>query len=162
MITRDGKNLFLKHQEILVLKVRRFQPEDFPRVVELERMCFGDAPTLYVNLYRMHEGFFVAELDGYVVAFVVAAFTEDGDGRVLSLAVDERFRRRGIATALMEHVFDYYRQRGIGKVKLEVRVSNLPARKLYEKLGFRAAGMIRNYYADGEDAFVMVKWISPL
>jgi len=40
---------------------------------------------------------------------------------------------------------------------LEVRASNLPAVELYKKLGFEIARTIRNYYADGESAFVMAK-----
>jgi len=40
---------------------------------------------------------------------------------------------------------------------LEVRESNLPAVELYKKLGFEIARTIRNYYADGETAFVMAK-----
>ncbi len=79
---------------------------------------------------------------------------------VMNIAVADAFRRRGIASALLERLFDVTEtdpQRGY---TLEVRVSNVGAIQLYEQLGFEARGIRRGYYTDNrEDALIM--WREP-
>lgn len=94
----------------------------------------------------------VAEVEGEVVGFVVWRITAPGEGEILNLAVWPERRRQGVATRLLESVL---RQPGYSWF-LEVRESNLPARNLYEKLGFREVGRRPCYYRDtGESAVVM-------
>lgn len=79
-------------------------------------------------------------------------------GHVVSIAVLPEFRRRGIGTALMVKAMDFMRGKyGAAEVYLEVRVSNEPAIKLYEKLGFKKVKVLRRYYMDGEDAYLMAR-----
>lgn len=80
-------------------------------------------------------------------------------GHVTSLAVLKPFRRKGLAAMLMKqlHVHMKYEHRAT-KVGLHVRVSNVAARRLYcEGMGYGVVDVIQGYYADGEDAFFMVK-----
>jgi [ribosomal protein S18]-alanine N-acetyltransferase len=75
---------------------------------------------------------------------------------VMNIAVEPEFRRRGIATALLEKLFDVTDDGGRRGYTLEVRVSNRAAIKLYERLGFSGRGIRRGYYTDNrEDALVM-------
>lgn len=142
-----------------MLKIRLFQPEDFERVVAIERAAFAeDYAPLFVQLYEMSsDGFYVAEADGLVVGYIVAALTEDREGRVFSLAVDPAFRKRGVAAALLERALELYRSEGIPAVRLEVRVDNAPAQALYRRFGFEPVGRLPSYYSDGADALVMRK-----
>jgi [ribosomal protein S18]-alanine N-acetyltransferase len=79
---------------------------------------------------------------------------------VMNIAVNPSFRRRGIATALIERLFELTDDGGRRGYTLEVRVSNKGAIKLYERLGFTARGKRRGYYTDNrEDALVM--WRDP-
>ncbi|MEM0352406.1 MAG: ribosomal protein S18-alanine N-acetyltransferase [Sulfolobales archaeon] len=79
-------------------------------------------------------------------------------GHVVSIAVLPEFRRRGIGTALMVKAMDSMKEKyGAGEVYLEVRVSNEPAIKLYEKLGFKKVKVLKRYYMDGEDAYLMAR-----
>ncbi|MCX8184837.1 MAG: ribosomal protein S18-alanine N-acetyltransferase [Sulfolobales archaeon] len=78
-------------------------------------------------------------------------------GHVVSIAVLPEFRRRGIATALMVYAMDSMKKREVSEVYLEVRVSNESAIRLYEKLGFKKVKILRRYYLDGEDAYLMAK-----
>ncbi len=64
--------------------------------------------------------------------------------RILSVAVHPDFRGRGIGRALVEAALDRLRRAGAGCVKLEVRPTNIPAVRLYEKLGFRRVGSFRD------------------
>jgi [ribosomal protein S18]-alanine N-acetyltransferase len=75
---------------------------------------------------------------------------------VMNIAVRPEFRRRGIATALLERLFELTSDGSKRGYTLEVRVSNLGAVKLYERLGFSARGTRRGYYTDNrEDALIM-------
>jgi ribosomal-protein-alanine N-acetyltransferase len=73
----------------------------------------------------------------------------------MNVAVDDRRRRRGIATALIARLFELADGEG-EQYTLEVRSSNSAAIRLYERFGFRAAGRRRGYYHDNrEDAVIM-------
>ena len=77
---------------------------------------------------------------------------------LLKIAVTPNQRGHGIATWFLNHCFSMGAQQGANSVYLEVRVSNIPAINLYEKLGFREIGRRPNYYPDSkEDALVMMK-----
>ncbi len=77
---------------------------------------------------------------------------------LISIAVLKPFRRRGIGSMLLrESMRASVRAYGAESMYLEVRVSNEPAIKLYEKFGFRKVRMIESYYLDGEDAYVMAR-----
>ncbi len=71
--------------------------------------------------------------------------------------MEDRFRRRGVASFLMDEVLAFAERERVEEIYLEVRVSNRPARVFYEGLGFREAGRRARYYLDGEDALVMVR-----
>jgi ribosomal-protein-alanine N-acetyltransferase len=75
---------------------------------------------------------------------------------VMNIAVSPAFRRRGIATALLERLFELTEDGSRRGYTLEVRVSNEAAIKLYERLGFTGRGTRRGYYTDNrEDALIM-------
>jgi [ribosomal protein S18]-alanine N-acetyltransferase len=75
---------------------------------------------------------------------------------VMNVAVDPEHQRRGVATALLERLFEVTRDDERRGYTLEVRVSNEDAIGLYEKLGFDSRGIRRGYYTDNrEDALIM-------
>ena len=79
---------------------------------------------------------------------------------VMNVAVADAFRRRGIASALLGRLFEVTESDSRRGYTLEVRVSNVGAIQLYERLGFEARGIRRGYYTDNrEDALIM--WREP-
>jgi ribosomal-protein-alanine N-acetyltransferase len=79
----------------------------------------------------------------------------------MNIAVAEDYRRRKIATRLIERLFEVTSGDGRRGYTLEVRVSNEAAIRLYESLGFKARGVRRGYYTDNrEDALIM--WKDPV
>jgi ribosomal-protein-alanine N-acetyltransferase len=79
---------------------------------------------------------------------------------VMNVAVEPSQRRRGIATALFERMFELTGQEPERSYTLEVRVSNIAAIRLYAALGFVNHGVRPGYYTDnGEDALIM--WLAP-
>ncbi len=143
----------------LTIKLRIFKPPDIRRVMEIEAESFldGDA-VLYQELYdEWPEGFLVAENGGKVIGFVVLVLTPEGDGRVFAIAVDSRYRGRGVGRTLLKAAFNILRKRKIGFARLEVRVGNHVAQRLYRSMGFMEIGYIPFYYQDGEGAIMMRK-----
>ena len=80
---------------------------------------------------------------------------------VMNLAVDPAHRQRGVATRLLDELFELTDRDSRRGYTLEVRVSNTAAISLYERAGFRATGVRRGYYTDNrEDALIM--WKDPI
>jgi ribosomal-protein-alanine N-acetyltransferase len=143
----------------LAIKIRNFKRSDIKRISEIEEESFLNGDTeLYLELYaEWLEGFLVAEKDGEVIGFVVLVLTPEGEGRVFAIAVDSRYRGKGVGRTLLKAAFNTLRKREIGYVRLEVRVSNHIAQHLYRSLGFLEIGFIPFYYKNGEGAIMMRK-----
>jgi [ribosomal protein S18]-alanine N-acetyltransferase len=77
------------------------------------------------------------------------------EAEILTLAVEPRVRRQGVATALLTKALAETRSRGARSVLLEVSISNAAARALYGHAGFVEVGRRRRYYADGADALIL-------
>lgn len=112
--------------------------------------------------------FYVAEVSGKVVGYalsrveVVPSHFTPGKmvraGHIVSIAVREAYRGKGIGTTLMTMLLKALREvQGAEEAFLEVRVSNEPALRLYHKLGFVIVKRLQSYYLDGEDAYLMAK-----
>ena len=87
--------------------IRRFAPEDFQEVVEIESEAFSEHNSLlYMSFYEtVGDGFLVAEQDGNVVGYVVGYRSGENEGHIFSVGVKEEYRGRGIGTSLI-HVFN--------------------------------------------------------
>jgi len=148
--------------------LRRFQPDDLEQVMHINRICLPEnyATYFFMDLYeRFPETFIVAEEDGEIVGYVMCRI-ETGlpdfgllgiakRGHVISIAVLPEHQRKGIGSALMNEVMAAMKVYKAKECYLEVRVSNAPGVNLYKKLGFEASRVGHNYYADGEDAYIM-------
>jgi [ribosomal protein S18]-alanine N-acetyltransferase len=116
-------------------------------------------------LRELPEAFIVAELNDRIVGYIMCKI-EFGfsnyrklgfvkKGHVVSVAVLEQDRGKGIGKALMLEGISGVMGRKSDEIYLEVRVSNESAIKMYEKLGFQIKSKLRTYYRDGEDAYLM-------
>jgi [ribosomal protein S18]-alanine N-acetyltransferase len=100
------------------------------------------------------------EESGALVGYLIIARYVDA-WHVMNIAVDPDHQRRGIATMLLEELFEVTSPDDHRGYTLEVRVSNAGAIKLYERLGFKGRGVRRGYYTDNrEDALIM--WKDPV
>lgn len=126
----------------------------------LERRCFSDPWSAAGFAAELESGLahdLAAVQEETLLGYLCAA--EDGETLYISnLAVAPEARRRGTASALLTAAFAGAAQRGCRTAVLEVRVSNMAAQALYEKHGFRRAGLRRGLYEDPpEDGFVYLK-----
>lgn len=102
-----------------------------------------------------------ADPDGTVLGYV-GSQTVFEDTDILNVCVAPGARRRGIAEALMRTLEDLVRPKGAEQITLEVRASNEPALRLYEKLGYTRIGLRKGYYEKPrEDALILQKTIIP-
>ena len=145
------------------VELRRLEAGDLEEVEAIERESY---PTPWSR------SMFDAELRK-PSSLALGAFTEDDAlvgyafvsryvdaWHVMNVAVAHAYRRRGIAVALLERLFDVTASDPRRGYTLEVRVSNTGAIALYERLGFEARGVRRGYYTDNrEDALIM--WREP-
>ena len=102
--------------------------------------------------------FLAAAVDGKLAGYVSGVVAAD-ECEIANVAVDGGYRRRGIATRLLEELVNEAVSLGADKMFLSVRVDNLPAIELYKKLGFETVGVRRGYYGVGADANTMRKII---
>ncbi len=77
-----------------------------------------------------------------------------GDAHIMTVAVDQPHRRSGVGSRLLLRLIELALSAGAEHLTLELRVSNLEARRLYERFGFASVGIRPRYYVD-EDALVM-------
>lgn len=140
------------------LSIRPMRKSDLAEVLRLEGECFPHPWTrgmLEEELRRENGAFLVArhwrELVGYAGVIYIME-----EGHVTNLAIRKTARRKGIAGRLLLHMIEDGAMRGIRFLTLEVRRSNLPAIRLYEKFGFTVIGERKRYYLDDdEDALIM-------
>jgi ribosomal protein S18 acetylase RimI-like enzyme len=93
--------------------------------------------------------------DGQMVGFIAGdPRPRDGWGWIATIAVDPRYRQRGIGRALLKACES---RLGVSKARLTVRLSNGGAISMYEKAGYATVDIWQTYYNDGEDAMVMEK-----
>jgi len=137
--------------------IRKFQPEDFPVVINIEQQVFNEHdPFYYMQFYETcSDGFIVAQIHGFVVGFVVGFLTPENTGRIFSLAVLPQYRSTGIGGALLKEIIFFFQAAKVREVTLEVRSENVKAKRFYERHGFSQIGVLKKYYNDGGNAFLM-------
>jgi [ribosomal protein S18]-alanine N-acetyltransferase len=144
------------------VEIRRLIYADLPQVVAVERRAFTTPWSLAMFVLELSKPSGIclaAEVESELVGYLICS-RYDTVWHVMNVAVDTDRRRRGIATALIAALLD--RVGDDAQVTLEVRKSNTGALALYERFGFRSAGVRPRYYADnGEDAVIMWRTTAP-
>ena len=139
------------------LEIRRLTYADLPQVIAIERRAFPTPWSLAMFVLELSKPSGIclaATREGALVGYLVCS-RYDTVWHIMNVAVDDRFLRQGIATALIERLLELADGPG-EQYTLEVRTSNDAAIRLYEKFGFRSAGRRRGYYHDNrEDALIM-------
>lgn len=150
-------------QETVKINIRRMTPADVPVVAALEKKCFSmpwSEKAYLETLANENALYLVAESSGAGKQIVGMCGVLDilGEGDISNVAVEEGFRRQGIAKKLLQELLIQGESRGINAFTLEVRATNKEAIGLYEKFGFVSEGVRKNFYENPkEDAFIMWK-----
>jgi len=148
--------------------IRRAESSDLISIMEINLKTLPEHYSDYFYeslLAELPEAFIVAEIQGKHVGYIMCK-TEYGfsnfkklgfvkKGHVVSIAVLDEFRKKGIGSVLVEESVNGVKLRKCDEFYLEVRCSNNDAVKLYEKFGFVIRQQLNAYYRDGEDAYLM-------
>jgi len=139
------------------LELRPLTYADLPQVIAIERRAFPTpwSVAMFVLELSKPSGICLAALiEERLVGYLVCS-RYNTVWHLMNIAVDDRLRHQGIATTLLERLFEQA-DRPNAQYTLEVRTSNDAAIRLYERFGFRTAGRRRAYYHDNrEDALIM-------
>ena len=141
------------------LSVRPATVADLEQILEIERTSFSDpwSKQSFRALFDDLRVFFVVAsgADELILGYVAAWFVGD-EGEVATLAVAPRARRLGVGSLLLDSAIEAAKGRPVSALYLEVRASNVAAKRLYASRGFREIGTRRNYYRrPDEDACVL-------
>jgi ribosomal-protein-alanine N-acetyltransferase len=141
------------------LKLQSLSQDNIPGILEIETNSFPEPWSkdgfrdLLANPSFNQMGLFRGDqLVGYIFFYCVM-----DELHIMNIAVHPNERKKGFGEQLLEYVHDFGRKHEIKFAYLEVRETNDPAQKLYEKMGYRKQGRRIGYYANQEDALLMLK-----
>ena len=143
------------------MKIEKCRRNDLSEIKKLDD--FIECSWTMDNLYQAFDGgvttFLKSTVNEKIVGYVSFDIILD-ELCINNIAVDAAYRRQGIAIGLLEHVFLIAANNSISRILLEVNEHNLPAVKLYEKLGFKYLYSRKDYYGKNKNAAVYVKIIN--
>lgn len=128
-------------------------------IAAIEQACFSDPWSVGVLKECLAQPHYILEtytMDDQVVAYACASNSFE-EGEILRIGVLPEYRRKGIGEQVLMRTLERLQTRGVEKVFLEVRASNVAAQGLYGKMGFAVIGTRKGYYSGGEDAVIMEK-----
>jgi ribosomal-protein-alanine N-acetyltransferase len=142
----------------VAIEIRRLGLTDIDAIESIEKRAYRTpwSRSMFASELAKPTSICLGAFEGeQLVGYVVNSRYVDA-WHIMNVAVDPDFQRRGIATQLLERVFELTEDDDRRGYTLEVRVSNADAIRLYEKLGFDSRGIRRGYYTDNrEDALIM-------
>jgi ribosomal-protein-alanine N-acetyltransferase len=143
------------------MEIRDMTEETAGAVAALEEKSFStpwSEASIRGELGQPYSIWLTAMEGSALLGYLGVQYGPDG-GDIMTIATQEAARGRGIATALLEAMFQRLREQDLHYLTLEVRPSNLPALRLYEALGFTQVGRRPRYYQNPrEDALLLTKY----
>lgn len=128
--------------------------DDVDVVYNIDKECGSDSYSKeIISLSIKNDINFIAYIDNCAVGYISCSRVLD-EAEVLKIVVLKEYRRKGIASLLMKNVINKLVEVDVGVLFLEVRSDNVPAKMLYEKIGFEKIYERQKYYSDGVDAYI--------
>lgn len=142
--------------------LRLLGPDDAGILAEVEAGIFPDAWDKAHFFDLLGQARFVALgiFLGPVCGGYVTAYNIDGEIEIVNIAVRPDFRRSGLGAMLVNGLQDFARHYDAGRIVLEVRAGNTPARALYARAGFCTAGVRKGYYSDPREDALILEWVA--
>jgi len=138
--------------------IRLMEERDLEQVAAIDKKYFSmpwSENAFSDSLKLSHTLYVVAETEGRIAGYC-GCYQLLEEAEIVNVAVDEAYRGRGIGRKMLTELMRMGLERGAFAYTLEVRVSNVPAIRLYESLGFESVGIRKNFYEKPvEDAMIM-------
>lgn len=146
---------------IMSARVRPMEVSDVPRVVEMDGIIFGHTlgeQTLIAELTEKTLGhYFVLEDDEGTFVGHIGLWIDVPYAQILNFYIIPKRQRQGYGKMLLEFALGYLEAFQVTDITLEVRKSNIKAQALYSRHAFQIISTRKQYYPDGEDAYVMLR-----
>jgi ribosomal-protein-alanine N-acetyltransferase len=150
-----------------VPKLRKYQSQDFQRLLEIDRACFVEGITYsaeemaYFLAIPSASSLVVADGEE-VLGFIIAdryrpRHSERPVGKIITIDVLPQAQHRGVGSLLMDSAEAELKKAGCGFVSLEVAVDNEQALSFYKKRGYSVLKVLPRYYLDSVDGLLMGK-----
>ncbi len=144
------------------VQIRHAKREDFFDIAILEEISFKEEnfnrKQLRYLLFKAKSIVLVAFVESKLIGSIIVLLRNHiSNARIYSLEVHPAYRRRGIASLLMDAALESLKEKGYKKITLEVGINNGAAQKLYEMKGFAMDKILYNYYKNGDDAQHLVR-----
>lgn len=144
--------------------IRRMTKQDVQEVTRIEQSLLECPWTtkIFEECLKYYYCFIVQESEEKteIIGYAILAIIID-ESHLLNLAIKKQNQKKGLGQKLMQHLLEFAKNKKTNIMFLEVRKSNLPAKRLYNKLGFSQLGVRKDYYltsnGNKEDAFVLSK-----
>ncbi|MHB1440098.1 MAG: GNAT family N-acetyltransferase [Cuniculiplasma sp.] len=147
-------------EELQSHEIRKLEPSEIKRILEISQKSLSErySKELMLEIYQSWpDGFLVYATHNGIYGFLAGRKMSQREARILMLATDEKYRSLGIGGEIIEKFILTCQIYGIITVRLEVRTDNKRGIEFYQKHGFMVTSILRNYYSDGSDAYVMWK-----
>jgi len=144
-----------------MIKLRKFSLSDLREVMEIEKISFPNQKTwskdYFKKIYQKYpQEFLVAEIGGKIAGYIIGQKGEN-KAKIISLAVSPRVRKKGVGTILTKFLLDHFKKGRIKKVSLHTKTKNKIGVLFFKKIGFEISKKIKEYYKNGDDAYLMKK-----
>lgn len=141
-----------------MLEIRPMVYEDAAAVHEIDKACFTDAWNLasFQDIFKFKDNYYLLALwNGAIIGFAgILVVIDEAD--LINIAVLPDFQGKGVGKQLLKKIMELAKEKGVKAMTLEVRESNIKARKLYESFGFTEIFVRKQYYSSPvEDAVIM-------
>lgn len=143
-----------------MVNIRLMTKDDLSSVASIERNIFSipwSEKAFEDSLKNDNTIYVVTEKDGDIAGYC-GIYISFNEGNITNVAVLPECRRQGIAENMLMYILALAKEKGITDIILEVRETNVSAIALYEKIGFKEAGIRKNFYQKPtENALIMWK-----
>lgn len=159
--------LHVSQYNVCVLQVRKYEPTDFERLLEIDQSCFIEGIAYSEQELRYFLATptaisLVGANDENILGFIIAdrfrpRRASRSVGKIITIDVAPEAQHIGLGTLLMDSAEHELKQSGCDYVSLEVAVDNAPALNFYKKHGYSVLKVLPRYYLDSIDGLLMGK-----
>lgn len=132
----------------MIIRAMALQDADAAAVLEAENFSEPWSANSFMEEIKKETSIYLVAYEGEVLVGVCGLVTSFDEGEVLNVSVKKDYRKQGIALKMLQQLLAEAEEKGIKHFTLEVREGNVPARTLYEKLGFVCEGIRPDFYCN--------------
>ncbi len=141
------------------IEIKKIEQDEITSCIELEKehgIHILNERIISEDIKKENYIYLVAKKENTVLGYIGISYVLD-TADIISIVVSNKHTKMGIASKLLDNIFNTCKKLNISRIMLEVRTSNIPAQKLYEKNGFCKISVRKKYYDNIEDAYIYEK-----